>query len=165
MGAVRPGVGDDLHLLGNEPAVVVDPGLVGDGLRVPGPARDELFLSGELESNRFPGGHREVAHDVFDQHLLLHAETAADPGFDDADLLHGQAEQRRHHPASVERLLGRGSDHLPLVAVPPRDGDVGLDWSLLDLVDAQRLFEHVIGVLEGSVHVSGVRRDVVNDIA
>jgi len=53
------------------------------------------------------GGQDEQTDDVLDQHLLLGPEAASEPGLYDADLLDGQFEKRCHHPAHMERHLGR----------------------------------------------------------
>ena len=45
--------------------------------------------------------------DILDQHLLLHAKPATDPGLDDADSLRRQVEERGDHSPHVERHLGR----------------------------------------------------------
>jgi hypothetical protein len=52
---------------------------------MPGPAGHELLLAGELEADGPAGGQGQVGDDVLDQHLLLGAEPAADPGLDDPD--------------------------------------------------------------------------------
>ncbi len=151
--AVGSGVADDVHVLGDEAAVVHDAAPEGDRLGVAGARGDELLLARKLQPHRAAGRQHEVADDVLDQHLLLGAERAADPGLEHADLLHRQPEQRRHHPAHVEGHLGRGAEHEALVAVQPARRDVRLDPAMLDRLDVERLLEDVVCGCERSLDV------------
>ena len=164
VGAVGAGVRDDPHLLRRELAIRVDAGLEGDRLGMPGPRGHELLLAGELQPHGAARRHREVRHDVLDQHLLLRAEAPADPWLDDPDLLHGQPDERREHAPDVERHLGRRDDLQPVVAVPSRDGDVRLDRRLLHLVHPERLLEDAVGRREPRFDVPGLGLDVVDDV-
>ena len=120
-------------------------------------------------SDRWAGDLGEVADDVFDQHLLLRAEAAADPGLDHPDVLDLPVEQRSDHPTGVERHLGRRADHHAFVLVEPRDRDVRLDRALLDLVDPEGLLEHPVTVRLGGgdrrVDIAALGGDVVDDVA
>ena len=107
--------------------------------------RDELLLTVEHQPHRPLGGQREVADDVFDEHLLLGAEAPADARLHHPDVLHLQAEQRRHDAPHVERHLSGGAQDESLVLVEPRHRDVRFDRGLLHLVYAVRVLEHPVG--------------------
>ena len=164
VGAVGAGVRDDPHLLRRELPLGIDARLERDRLRMPGPRGHELFLAGELQPHGTARGHREVRHDVLDEHLLLGAEAPADPRLDDPDLLHRQPDERREHAPDVERHLRRRGDLQPVVAVPSRDGDVRLDRRLLDLVHPERLLEDAVGRREPRFDVAGLGLDVMDDV-
>ena len=74
--------------------------------------------------------------------------------------LTGRPEKRRHHPAHVERDLGGGAQHQPLVLVEPPDGDVGLDGRVLDLLDVEGLLEDAVRAGERRLQSPRRRRSV-----
>ena len=145
MGAVRTGVADQPEFLGDQVAVSVDPGPVGEGLRVAGPAGIELFGSGQLQLHWSAGGDGQMGHDVLDQHLLLRPEATADPGLDHPDVFDVHANQGGQHPAGMERHLGGGAHHQSFVTIQPGHRDVRFDRALLDLMNPEGLLVDLLG--------------------
>ena len=87
VGAKWAGVANQLHVLRNQCSVAVDAGPVGHRLWMASAAGDELLFSGQLETNGPASRNGEVGDNVLDQHLLFDAESAANAGLDDPDVL------------------------------------------------------------------------------
>ena len=87
----------------------------------------ELFLARVLDLHRPARGQRQRAADIFQQHLLLAAESAADARLDHVHAAHRNLQNHRHLAAAMVRHLRAGADHQAIVGIQPADGDVRLD--------------------------------------
>ncbi len=157
--AVGAGVGHHVQLQRGEGAVVAGPGRDGDGERVAGGGGGELLGAGELEADRGARPQHREGHHVLDEHLLFAAETAAEPGRDDADPVRGQVEQRAQRAAGQERRLGAGPDHQSLragggIGVEPADRAVGLQARVLHAPGVEGVLVHRVRRPQSGVDVA-----------
>ena len=125
----------------------------------------KLLLAGVLKAHRPAGRQGQMGAEVFDQHLLLAAKAAADARLDHPDLAQGQTKQRRHHAPHVERHLGAGANHQPVVLIPPRQHDVRLDRRLLHLLHRVLALEDMGGLGQCGLHVAVIDMQVVDEVA
>ena len=125
----------------------------------------KLHLARVFELDRAASCYGEMGAQVFDEHLLLAAEAAADARFHDADAADGQAEQGGDHAADVEGDLGTGADDEAVVFIPVGDDDVGLDAGLLHLMNAVFAFEDKVGRFERGIDVVMVHEQFDGNVA
>src|ERR1039457_2874716 len=96
MAAVSAGGGEHGKLAGDDVAIAGDAHLHAQDLRMAGARHVKLFLAGELDLHGTPRGQGESAANVFEQHLLLAAESAADARLDDVHAADGNPQNHRH---------------------------------------------------------------------
>ena len=125
----------------------------------------ELLLASILEFDRPAGRNCQMGAQVFDQHLLLAAEAAADTRFHDTDPADRQAEQGRNHAAYVKGDLGAGANDQPVIFIPVGNDNVRLDARLLHLVDAVFALEYKVGRFKRGVDVIMVHKQFHGDVA
>ncbi len=142
-------------------AVLFDTHPEPEDLRVPGARHEELLVARVLQLDGPVRGEGERGADVLDHHFLLAAEAAADPRLDHAHPAHRDLQDHRHLAAHVERDLGAGADHQPVVGVEPADDDMRLDGGVLlprrpvfTLQDQVRLLEPLRDVAQLPVDVA-----------
>ena len=165
VGSIRAGLGQNVQVDAQEFAVFVHPGAEAQPLGVAGASAAELLLPGVFKLHRSPGGNRQVGAEVFDEHLLLAAEAAADAGFHHPDAAHGQAEQGRNHPPHVEGNLRAGADDQPVVLVPVGEDDVGFDAGLLHLMHPVFALVDEVGLGQRGLDVVVLHVEFDGDVA
>ena len=159
--AVRPAVHHDLDVLGDERAVGLHPGPVGDDRRMALRRRGEILVAVVDHPDRLrrlPGEERGVEGDDRGV-LLLASEPAAGLRLDDPGLLGRQVERPLHRLVDVVRALERAVDGDPAVLARDRDHRVVLDVELLLVTDAVLALEDEVGLGEAALEVAG--RDLV----
>ena len=132
--AVGTCVGGRLHAEGGDATVLLHTHAQADPDGMPGAAGAEILLPGELPEDGALGAQGQHGDHIFQQHLLLAAETTADAGFDDADLLDRDLQALRDDAPAVERHLGAGDDDDASAGVEVGLGDVGLDRGVLGVL-------------------------------
>ena len=163
--AIRARVGDDVHVQGAQGAVLLHAGAIGHDHGMARAGAGELLGAGVLKTHRPAGRNGQVRTEIFDQHLLLAAEAAADARLDHADALDRQPDQRGDHAAHVEGHLGAGADHHALVFVPVGDDDVRLDGCLLHLMYMIGALENMIRRGQPLLHIAVTGVDGDGDVA
>ena len=81
---------------------------------------------------------------ILDQDFLFATKTTTDARLDHPDALDGQIQNRGQDPPGVERHLGAGANHQPVVFIPIADDHMRFDMRLLNLGHLILVFEHKI---------------------
>ena len=154
--AVGAGVGEHTELESGEAAGVVGAEGDVDAHGVPARGEGELVGAAELVLHGSPGLQHGEGDDVLRQDLLLAAETAADPGREDAQPLRSEVEQAADLAVHQERHLRAGAQDEPVAVcrgvgfagLQPADGRVRLQVGV----------RHSLGLPAAAHDVGGARQ-------
>ncbi len=106
-----------------------------------------------------------MSDQVFNEHFLLVAESAADARLDDPDLLQRQTDERRDNAARVERNLRRGTDNHAFVFIKITDGNMRFKVNMLLFLGVVFAFEHVVRFSKSFIYITYFSFDMINNVA
>ena len=124
----------------------------------------ELFFARVFDLHRPARGQRQRAANIFQQHLLLAAESAADARLDHVHAAHRDLQDHRHLAAGVIRHLGAAADHQAVVGVQPTDGDVRLQRAMLLPLGAEFTLDDKVGIAETVFHVADLSQNISGNV-
>ena len=140
MVAIGAGVGEYVELQRRELAVLVGACLDGDLHRMPRRGRDELFFPRQFEFDRSAGLERCERKNVFDEHFLLAAESAADALTEHPHLVGRQIEQVGERAPCQEWHLRAGADIEDSIGIDPGKAAMGFKRRMLDPLGRKSTF-------------------------
>ena len=126
--------------------------------------RDRLRAR-ELECAGASGAQRRQHHDILDQHLLLGAETAADPAGNHADALARDREQPCQRIARQERHLRAGAHHDRAVRVDRGQRTMRLERRVMQALGVVFGLDHVRAARECCLDIADTRMEGGQDVA
>ncbi|MPN25380.1 hypothetical protein SDC9_172789 [bioreactor metagenome] len=163
MGTISTGIADHIQL-GAGDLAIFDGHLVVHDLRVAAARAGKFLLAGVLHTYWPASGQGQVGTQVFQQHFLFIAKTAADARFNDAYLLDWKSDERGHHAAHVERHLGAGTDHQAVIFIPPGNTHMRFQMGMLLSLGAVLGRIYVVCLGKGFLNITTLGFNMLHNI-